>query len=729
MIVRDEESNMDLCFDSVKHLIDAAAIMDTGSKDKTIEVTEKYMKKNKIPGKVGQETWVDFRVNRTGALRFAEKVVKEIDKDAIWYLLFMDADNRAYINFDKSKLTHDKYDVQIRAGDPNKNPTIYDFIWLVRVNEDKKWHWFGPTRIHETCHPMGGWQDNGGYLQGGYVHSRRDGFRSKQKYTYIQDAAECMKDIKDDYGNTRAHFYAALSYNSIGLFEMAYNCYKRRSKMDGYLEEKYLALIHIAVFRILNKKSEEKTLKYLTRAIEVNNKRLEAPYQLIKYFRETNRPKLGWQLAKSFIGTKMPNGLFMESEIYNYKFNDEASILASLAGEKEWAKRLIEMCLKYDYLGDAEKMRFNTNLKLLEANQKLLTEGQVQEKLPDEDLSIDYLTKYIENKYKEDKWVQIIEAVNKAKDWREFGGGALINIGVAYYWSGDKIKCYEVNDYLIDRVKAEYGIYSRALSNRKFAIPQIKDNFTNYPKEIVENIKKGGNGKITLTITTCKRFDLFEKTMNSFLQCCTDLDKIDEWLCIDDNSGEEDKKKMSELYPFFTFVFKDAKQKGHPKSMNIIHNTVKTPYIFHMEDDWQFFMKKDYVTRLLDILHSDDKLIQALINQNYAETADDMVTGGFEKWSKNGFRYREHEYTGKPEGHRYWPGFSFRPALHRKKYWDNVGQFNETTGHFEMEYANRVLKEGYKTAFMPATYCLHIGKLTSEKDKPNAYTLNNEKQF
>src|SRR6516162_328427 len=134
MIVRDEESNMDLCFDSVKHLIDAAAIMDTGSKDKTIEVTEKYMKKNKIPGKVGQETWVDFRVNRTGALRFAEKVVKEIDKDAIWYLLFMDADNRAYINFDKSKLTHDKYDVQIRAGDPNKNPTIYDFIWLVRVN-------------------------------------------------------------------------------------------------------------------------------------------------------------------------------------------------------------------------------------------------------------------------------------------------------------------------------------------------------------------------------------------------------------------------------------------------------------------------------------------------------------------------------------------------------------------------------------------------------------------
>jgi len=219
--------------------------------------------------------------------------------------------------------------------------------------------------------------------------------------------------------------------------------------------------------------------------------------------------------------------------------------------------------------------------------------------------------------------------------------------------------------------------------------------------------------------------------MNSWLHCCTDLNKIKEWICVDDNSSEEDRKKMKEFYPFFTFIFKGPENKGHPKSMNIIHRTVNTPYILHMEDDWQFFIQRDYVSRMLDILNSDEKLIQALVNQNYAEKPDDIVEGGFEKWSKEGYRYREHEYngTGVRENHKYWPHFSFRPSLHRKKYWDDVGLYNENTTHFEMEYAHRVVKKGYKSAFMPSIYCLHIGKLTNQNDKPNAYALNGENQF
>ena len=41
---------------------------------------------------------------------------------------------------------------------------------------------------------------------------------------------------------------------------------------------------------------------------------------------------------------------------------------------------------------------------------------------------------------------------------------------------------------------------------------------------------------ITFTITSCKRFDLFEKTMNSFLNCCIDIERIDKWLCVDQNT-------------------------------------------------------------------------------------------------------------------------------------------------------------------------------------------------
>lgn len=54
-----------------------------------------------------------------------------------------------------------------------------------------------------------------------------------------------------------------------------------------------------------------------------------------------------------------------------------------------------------------------------------------------------------------------------------------------------------------------------------------------------------------MSMTTCKRYDLFQKTVNSFLNCCLDLDKIDYFFCVDDNSSNLDKLQMQEKYGFF----------------------------------------------------------------------------------------------------------------------------------------------------------------------------------
>ena len=133
------------------------------------------------------------------------------------------------------------------------------------------------------------------------------------------------------------------------------------------------------------------------------------------------------------------------------------------------------------------------------------------------------------------------------------------------------------------------------MQNSIFAcIPKIQNNLIFYNKEIVRQIcdrKESAIPILTFTITTCKRYDLFEQTMNSFLNCCLDIHRIDRWFCADDNSSPEDRAKMKEKYPFFEFYFKDLAEKGHAKSMNIILSHVNTPYIFHMEDDWKFFHK------------------------------------------------------------------------------------------------------------------------------------------
>ena len=67
-------------------------------------------------------------------------------------------------------------------------------------------------------------------------------------------------------------------------------------------------------------------------------------------------------------------------------------------------------------------------------------------------------------------------------------------------------------------------------------------------------INQQANSNLTFTITTCKRFNLFQQTMDMFILNCQDVHTISEWLCVDDNSSQEDRSKMQSLYPFFKFI-------------------------------------------------------------------------------------------------------------------------------------------------------------------------------
>lgn len=285
--------------------------------------------------------------------------------------------------------------------------------------------------------------------------------------------------------------------------------------------------------------------------------------------------------------------------------------------------------------------------------------------------------------------------------------------------------------------------------NQSLSAIKILDLYTEYIPHIVQNIVNKTKKRcplITFSITTCKRYDLFEKTMNSFLNCCIDLDLIDEWILVDDNSSEEDRKLMKEKYPFFKFIFKDISDKGHPRSMNIIKNIVKSPYLFHIEDDWKFFERKTYILDCLSVLNSSTQIGQCLVNKNYTELCTEHdVKGGILCTTKTGIRYYIHEFCpteelknefvrkyGNCRSSNYWAHFSFRPSLFKTSIFKDIGDFNENIEHFEREYSYRYINKNYISAFLESIYCTHIGRLTTEINddkKINAYSLNNEIQF
>jgi GR25 family glycosyltransferase involved in LPS biosynthesis len=62
----------------------------------------------------------------------------------------------------------------------------------------------------------------------------------------------------------------------------------------------------------------------------------------------------------------------------------------------------------------------------------------------------------------------------------------------------------------------------------------------------------------------------------------------------------------------------------------------------------------------------------------------------------------------------------------------SLGNYDSPNTFFEMDYAQKWVNAGYKSAFFDMVTCRHTGRLTSErgdKSVKNAYDLNNENQF
>jgi GR25 family glycosyltransferase involved in LPS biosynthesis len=342
-------------------------------------------------------------------------------------------------------------------------------------------------------------------------------------------------------------------------------------------------------------------------------------------------------------------------------------------------------------------------------------------------------------------------------------------IAKVYHWSGKYEESYKAcKDLLKTGEDMSEWVINNILTLMYLNVPQLmlEPSFKNYNtslvKEITENLKKKKtNPNITFSITTCKRYDLFELTMNSFINCCKDISLIDKWICVDDNSSSEDRDKMKTNYPFFEYIMKGVDDKGHQKSMEIIRNKVKTPYLLHMEDDWYFFEKKDYIKPALEILNEKEiKLLeesvpddikhadigQVLFNVNYTETHERLVSGGYHAMTKNDIPFVIHEYvdpdkeselykkvTSKyPNGSCvYWPHYSFRPSLIKTEVFKVIGEYSKAGGFFEKEYAHRYTENNYISAFFESICCYHMGRKTWERnsDVKNAYTLNEENQF
>ena len=342
------------------------------------------------------------------------------------------------------------------------------------------------------------------------------------------------------------------------------------------------------------------------------------------------------------------------------------------------------------------------------------------------------------------------------------------NASISAFYAGNKQVSYTCIKKIILNNIAQPPILDRAFKNLRFHISEVNDDadtltlfyrLTDYiqscdeareasvlwdvlfkknralltkPSKFKPNSGKKG---VMLSITSCKRLDLFTETVNSILNHWTDADQIESWFCVDDNSSKEDRAKMKKLYPWMTFYHKTPEEKGHRQSMNIIWNKMKETkpkYWIHMEDDFLFHTKRSYVSDSIKFLQSQTNIKQVLFNRAYSETIRDVDMRGYLPVSPG---YVVHDYKIGQFPYRnchYWPHYSFRPSMIDVQTVLSLGNYDSPNTFFEMDYAGKWVDAGYKSAFFDMVTCRHTGRLTSErndKSVKNAYDLNNESQF
>src|SRR4030065_367812 len=233
--------------------------------------------------------------------------------------------------------------------------------------------------------------------------------------------------------------------------------------------------------------------------------------------------------------------------------------------------------------------------------------------------------------------------------------------------------------------------------------------------------------KIDITLTTYKRRDLFEKTLDSFLQTCQDFDLVNRWLVGDDGSSQKDLNWMKKRYPFLDIQRNPSK--GQASNINNLFARVETEWFFHFEDDWIFLKKDNYIRKLFDIVFDNEKVKNATL-RFWTGSEKDI------KETKTGTKYFIHNYLpiresrmqrrlSQEEQQRIkhadalWCGYTLNPALQHKPTIELLGRYDESVINkrsWDRPQAVKYYELGYKRANLLEKYIEHIGENNSAYD-------------
>jgi len=212
---------------------------------------------------------------------------------------------------------------------------------------------------------------------------------------------------------------------------------------------------------------------------------------------------------------------------------------------------------------------------------------------------------------------------------------------------------------------------------------------------------------ITAIFTSCGRFDLLRRTLESFVK---NIDLEIEKIIVIDNStfdhAETEIRSISELIKTPLYYVINEKNIGQVSSIDLAYAYVDTEYIFHCEDDWEFF-DTGFLKLSIELLKERPDIVNINLRVRFDGEKGSMHPISEPMTTSTGVNYHEYlvNYLGA------WHGFSWNPGLRRKKDYDLIKPYKQ---YIEESGVGKKYKDlGYVAACLEKSYCRHIGTNSS----------------